>query len=91
MAHSVSAKKRIRQNERARVRNVDRRSAMKTEIKRFRRALEVGDLALAEKSLPRCAGLLDRAAKTGAIHRRLADRSKSRLALALGKAKAAKK
>ena len=90
MAHSRSAKKRIRQNEKRRVQNTDRKSAMRNQIRRYNRAIEIGDVSTAEKELPKCMGLLDRAAKTGAIHKNQADRKKANLSKALEKAKAAK-
>jgi len=90
MAHSKSAKKRIRQNEKHRLENSSRKGAMKTQIKRFDRAIEIGDVETAEKELPKCMGLLDLAAKMGAIHKNQADRKKAKLSKALAKAKAAK-
>ena len=90
MAHSKSAKKRIRQNDKRRERNTARKSEMRTQIKLFSRAVEIGDIDAAEKELPRCMGLIDRAAKTGAIHSNQADRRKRSLAKALDKARAAK-
>jgi len=90
MAHSKSAKKRIRQNDKRRLQNSSRKGAMRTQIKRFDRAIEIGDAETAEKELPKCMGLLDLAAKTGAIHQNQAGRKKSKLAKALAKVKAAK-
>ncbi len=90
MAHSLSAKKRIKQNEVRRQRNVARKGVMRTQIKKFRRAVEIGDADSAKKELPKCVSLIDKAAKAGVIHRRTADRSKSKLSKALEKVQVGK-
>lgn len=80
MAHSLSAKKRIRQNEKQRAHNRARRTAIKTRLRAFSDALAGGDPAVAETRYREACKLLDREANHGLIHRNTAARSKSRLA-----------
>ncbi len=51
MANTAQAKKRARQSERNRKRNVAQRSYMRTTIKNILKAIETGDKELAQKSL----------------------------------------
>jgi small subunit ribosomal protein S20 len=80
MAHSRTAKKNIRKNERRRLANRGRMSALRTQVKRVREALEEKDGAQAQAELPRAQKLLDKAAKAGRMHPNKAARLKSRLA-----------
>ena len=80
MAHSRSAKKRIRQNEQRRERNKARRSRTTTTVRRFLEAVAAKDVGLAKDRLKAAFSELDRAAKTRCVHRRNADRRKARLA-----------
>lgn len=80
MAHSLSAKKRVRQNARRRARNQARRSALKTRVRQANRMIAAGKLVEATDSLRRACALLDRSAAKGLIHRNAAARRKSRLA-----------
>ena len=80
MAHSRSAKKRVRQNEGRRERNKARRSRTATTVRRFLEAVAVKDAELAKGRLKDAFSELDRAAKARCIHRRNADRRKARLA-----------
>ena len=48
MAHSLSAKKRVRQNAKRRVINRARKSMVKTQIKHFETALKAGDVDKAQ-------------------------------------------
>lgn len=78
MATSKSAKKRIRQNERRRLRNKGRRTTLRTQIKKFDAAVAAQDADLASErfdSLSRC---LDKMAVRGIIHKNQAARRKSR-------------
>ncbi len=79
MAHSVSAKKRIRQNASHRARNRWRLRAMRSAIKDFETAIAGGDTEAAKTSLRAACAVIDRTAQKGVIHRRQADRRKSRL------------
>ncbi len=53
MAHSLSAKKRVRQNIKGRIRNRTRKDAIKMVVKNFTAALTSGDFAKAETELRR--------------------------------------
>lgn len=88
MAHSRSARKRVRQNVTHRSRNRWRLRRMRDAMKDFRTKLAAGDMDGARESLKTCCSVIDRTAQKGAIHRNQAARRKSRLTAAL-KAKAA--
>lgn len=90
MAHSKQAEKRIRQNEKARLRNKAVSSRMKTVLKTTLTAAESGDVAAAESRLVEAVKTVDKAAKAGVIHKNTAARRKSRLARALNAARAKK-
>ena len=91
MANTKSAQKRIRTSERNRLRNRAVRSALRTSVKKFREAVEAGDLATATRLLRDAHSEIDRSAKKGVVQRRTASRTKSRLALAHARLSAAKK
>lgn len=88
MAHSLSAKKRIRQNERRRIRNRARRTALRTKLRRCSDDLIHGNVPDAEKTLREASRALDCEADRGLIHRNAAARRKSRLARRLNQLKA---
>ena len=79
MAHSHSAKKRVRQNEISRVRNRTYRSKMRTAVKKLRSALDAGNSEAVSAMLPGTLQLVDETAQKGVIHRNAAARTKSRL------------
>lgn len=79
MAHSKQAKKRILQNEKARVANKARSSTMKTAIKKFRAAVAAGDKTTAEALARNACQCIDKAAKQHVIHRNTAARNKSQV------------
>jgi small subunit ribosomal protein S20 len=83
LAHSNSARKRIRQNERRRLRNRSRRSELRTQIKKLRQAIEAGKGDEARRIMPETSALIDRLVKTGVIHGNTGARYKSRLAKGL--------
>lgn len=87
VANSRSAEKRVRVNARKRERNVSIRSALKTSIKRFDRALAESPEA-AEGQLVNTVKSLDKAAAKGIIHKNAAARKKSRLTKRLAQAQA---
>ena len=89
MAHSLSAKKRIRQNEKGRARNRARKVLIKDQIKGFLGALGAGDLTKAQDELRKTAQRLDKVAAKGTIHKNTAARKRSRLTLRLNAARAA--
>lgn len=89
MAHSLSAKKRVRQNIKHRARNRLRKEALKGHIKGFLGVLGSGDFSKAEIELRKVAKKLDQVASKGTIHRNTASRKRSRLARRLNAQRAA--
>ena len=85
MAHSRTAKKNIRQNERHRERNKAAMSEVRTQLKKVRQAIEAGDAAAAQAGLPEAQKLIDKAAKSNRLHKKQAARIKSRLTKAANK------
>ncbi len=85
MAHSVSAKKRIRQNLSHNLRNKAARSAFRTEMKRVLTCAAEGKTADAQALLPYAMKRIDKAARTSAIHANAAARYKSRLHRAIAR------
>jgi small subunit ribosomal protein S20 len=79
LAHHKSAIKRIKQNEKKRLRNRHVRSTLRTSLKRVREAVEGKDLATARELLAAAIPAIDRAATKGVIHSSNASRSVSRL------------
>ena len=90
MANHKSAEKRIRQNEKRRAMNRANKSSMRTEIKKLRSALALGDAAAAKELLPQVISLIDKSIQKGVIHRNAAARHKSRLTHRVATASAAK-
>jgi small subunit ribosomal protein S20 len=84
MAHSRSAWKRVRQNQRRRDANRAVQSRLRTEMKKLIGLLKAGDAAKAEPQLRMTARLLDKAAGR-TIHANKASRHKSRFTAALAK------
>ncbi|HUS90318.1 MAG TPA: 30S ribosomal protein S20 [Phycisphaerae bacterium] len=80
MAHSLSAKKRIRQNVKSRGRNRWRKQQIKDAVREFNDALRSGDKAKAAEQLGIVYKRLDKVAAKGTIHKNTAGRQKSRLA-----------
>jgi small subunit ribosomal protein S20 len=89
MAHSLSAKKRIRQNEKRNARNRARKDKIRTATRDFTEAVDEGNLDEAEQKLRAASQILDRVASKHTIHKNTAARRRSRMAKALNKAKAA--
>ena len=79
MAHSLSAKKRIRQNDKRRTISRARKSQVKTQVKRLETALEAGNVEAATVELRATAKKLDKVAATSTMHKKTAARKKSRL------------
>ena len=88
MAHSLSAKKRVKQNAKRRVVNRARRSQVKTLIKRFEATLGEGDAKAASEQFQTVVKSLDETASTSTMHKKTAARKKSRLARRLNALKA---
>ena len=79
MAHSLSAIKRVRQNEKRRVRNRADRTRLKTQIKKLRQAIDAQNADEAQKLLPDTISLIDIMVKKGVLHENTGSRYKSRL------------
>ena len=77
MANIKSQKKRIRTNEKARLRNKDVKSSVKTAVRKFREAADAGDAAAAAALAREATRALDRAASKGVIHKNQAANRKS--------------
>lgn len=88
MAITSSAKKAIRSSARKHVFNLRRKDAMKDTTKSLTKLLTAKDVKGAEALLPAAYKAIDKAKKRGVIKGNTADRKKSRLALAIKKAKA---
>jgi small subunit ribosomal protein S20 len=89
VAHSLSAKKRIRQNLKARARNKARKTALKTKLKKVQDSFLHGAAPDAEKACLEAVRTLDREATRGTLHRNAAARRKSRMARRLNAMKQA--
>lgn len=79
MANHPSALKRMRQNEKKRVRNMSYKSKVKTAVKRFLKAGQE-NAADAEALLGRATSLLYKGVSKGIFHKNTASRAISRLA-----------
>ena len=90
MAHSLSAKKRVRQNVKSRAINRGRKSRIKTQIKHFDAAVASDDVKAASEQYRLVVQKLDKTAATSTMHKRTAARKKSRLAKQLNSLKAKK-
>ncbi len=90
MAHSLSAKKRVRQNAKRNTINRARKSMVKTQIKNFEAAILDGDVAKAAEQHRLLVKKLDKVAATSTLHKNTAARMKSRMAKKLNGLKAKK-
>ncbi len=80
MANIKSQLKRIRTNEKARLRNKSIKSSLKTAIRRFREAAAAGEKDRALGALQTASRQLDKAVSKGVIHRNQAANRKSSMA-----------
>ena len=85
MANIKSQEKRIRTNEKRRVRNKAVKSSLHTAVRGFREAVEAGDKDKAGELLMSTSRKLDKAASKGVIHKNQAANRKSALSRALNK------
>ncbi len=83
MPRTASAARRVRVNARRAARNHSVKSRLKTLEKRYLQALADRQQEAATTALRLVVSALDKAAKTGVIHWRTADRKKSRLSCKL--------
>lgn len=79
MPNNASSKKRLRQNEKLRVRNKAVKSNMRSQVRAVRAAAAEGDAEKAQAEFRLACKKLDRAAAKNLIHKNAAARSKSRL------------
>lgn len=79
MPNHKSAAKRDRQNVKRREVNRANRSALRTQIKKLRKAMALGHNAEAKESLTPTVSLIDKAVNKGILHKNAAARYKSRL------------
>jgi small subunit ribosomal protein S20 len=91
LAHHKSALKRIRSNERKRLRNRIFRSRARTEIKKARAFMDSGDIENARQATLQAIRVLDKAAVKGILHPNNVARRKSRLMKRLARLEAAAK
>lgn len=81
MAHSLSAKKRIRQNARRRMLNRVRRGSVRTQIKKCETLIEQGGEGQSiDEQVRLTQKKIDQLAATGVMHKNTAARKKSQLA-----------
>jgi len=90
VAHTLSAKKRVRQTAKRRERNRDRKRDIRLELKKLQTALTSGDKATAATEFKKAQQTIDRVATRGTIHPNTAARRKSKLARRLNALNAAK-
>ena len=90
MAHSLSAKKRMRQTEKRAARNKARKTLIKEETKAFNAALAKGDASGAKSALNTLVSTLDRLKMKPTIHKNTAARRRSRLTKRLNALQAGK-
>jgi small subunit ribosomal protein S20 len=79
LANIKSAKKRARQSEQRRLRNVSARSMVRSALKKVVKAIDAKDKAAAASAYAVAVPVMDRYAARGLIHKNKAARHKSRL------------
>ena len=85
MANTSSAKKATRKIARRTAVNKNRRSRMRTFVRKVEEALESGDKAAAEANAPKVYAMIDKLAKIGVIHKNKAANLKSGIAVYINK------
>ena len=83
MANSAQARKRARQAEVKRQHNASLKSALRTAVKKVRKAIATGDKAAATTELRTSQSVIDRITDKKIIHKNTTSRTKSRLAQAI--------
>jgi small subunit ribosomal protein S20 len=87
MPNTKSAERRVRNSERKRLHNRSITSRLKTLERAYEATAKGGDKQKAGEAFRNLSSALDKAAKSGVIHKARANRKKSRLASALAAAK----
>jgi small subunit ribosomal protein S20 len=80
VANIKSQLKRIKTNEKARLRNKSVKSSVKTAVRKFRAAADAGDPSAAQELLREASRQLDKAASKGVLHPNQAANKKSAMA-----------
>lgn len=91
MPNTKSAKKRLVQNEKIRLRNRAARSVVRNRIKKLIKTLKAGEIESAESQYQTVCSALDKAAAKNLWHENSAGRKKSRLSQLILKTKQAAK
>ena len=86
MANIASQEKRIHRAERERLENRRYTSSVRTSFRRLEAAVDAKDAAAVEETYRTLCSRIDRAARSGAIHKNTAARKKSQAARALNAA-----
>jgi small subunit ribosomal protein S20 len=89
VANIKSQIKRNKQNEKAHQRNRAVKSELRTHVRKFREAVETGDVAAATSALQVASRKLDKAVSKGVIHKNQAANRKSAIAKKLSELTAA--
>ena len=85
MANHKSAIKRYKQNDKRREGNQSHKSRMRTFVKKFRAAVESGDVEVARTALAASLKIIEQTKSRGVIHGNTASRLVSRLTLTFNK------
>ncbi len=85
MPNIRSAEKRMRTTKAKTLRNKMVKSKVRTYTRKFKLAIEEGNVQVAKELYPEVVKQIDMAASKGVIHKNAANRQKSRLAIALNK------
>jgi len=91
MPITSSAKKALRVGKKKKIFNIRRKSAMENSLKSIKKLIKENKIKEAEKMLPEVYQAIDKAFKTKFIKKNAAARYKSRITIALNKAKTTKK
>ncbi|HET7135602.1 MAG TPA: 30S ribosomal protein S20 [Casimicrobiaceae bacterium] len=83
MANTAQARKRARQAETTRQRNASQKSALRTAVKKVKKAIASGDKSAAAEVYRQSQAVIDRVADKRIVHKNLASRTKSRLVQAI--------
>jgi small subunit ribosomal protein S20 len=83
MANSAQARKRARQATKQRALNMSQRSALRTAIKKVRKAIGAGDKTAAQVVFNDSQSVIDSIADKNIVHKNTAARYKSRLSAAI--------
>jgi len=79
MPHHRSAKKKLRHDIKRREINRKNKSKLRTQVKKFRKALAEKDVDTLHQNLERTLSVIDKSIQKGVIHKNTASRLKSRL------------